>query len=538
MKWWNDLWLNEAFATWMADKVTRKLHPEYEVELETSQNQVMGIDALLTTKPIRKPVTNESNIMDGLYLAYAKGSAVLNMIERWLGEDTFRAGMRSYMKRFRFGNAEAADLWNELGAASGKDVPAVLRSFTTQSGYPMISFNLRGKVLDISQKRYFIAGSKGPEQTWAVPLFVRYGAGKKQAVAKVFLNGKTASAKLEFEPEWVFPDDGGVGYFRWELPKAQLDALLAHHDKLTNREKIALINNVNSQFGSGSLSAGDNLAVLGQFASDRHPSVAGLAMTTLSERKQLFVNDSNRANWKSYLRSVLDPVVKRFGLTPRKGESVRIQDLRPLLLELSAIDLEDQDLIATAKTNAQNYLDGKPVDPSLVEPYILIAGHYWDASMPDQVKKALVQATDPQRHTTLLKAVCCFAQPDAHQKALDLMLDDAITASDLQYMLPMNASRGEERRLRLQNWVEKNFPAVRAKMPVAFLDKIVSSLSGCRDRENLKAISTFYGRQSDPNGVIKNELGKLKESVNLVIATRERGQASFDDFLAKGKTSK
>jgi alanyl aminopeptidase len=533
MKWWDDLWLNEAFAEWMAHKVTRKLHPEYEVELETSQNQVMGVDANLTTRPIRKPITNESNIMDGLFLAYAKGSAVLNMVERWLGEDTFRQGMRAYMRRHRFGNAEAADLWNELKAVSGKDVPAVLRSFTSQSGYPMLAFSLQGTTLKVSQRRFLNAGVKGPEQSWAVPLFVRYGAGKKEAVSRLFLQGKSLSAPLEFQPDWIFPDDGGVGYFRWELSKPQLDALLAHQGQLSNREKIALIHNLNSLFAAGTLSAGDNLGALSAFASDAHPSVAGLALTSLASRRLLFVDQSNQQAWKNYLQPVLAPLVKRVGLTPRAGESVRVQDLRPTLLEFMARDLADADLIATAQQKARAFLEGKPVEPALIESYLRIAASTWPASMPDQVKKALVEAKDPQRRTLLLGTLGLFGQAEAQNRALDLMLDEAVTASDLQTLLVLNVSE-EARRLRLQQWLEKNYLALKAKLPSAFLNTVVACLAGCRDRENLDSIKRFYSSQADPEGVLKNELAKLQESVENAIATRERGQASFHKFLSGG----
>lgn len=115
MKWWNDLWLNEAFATWMASKIVAQEFPELESALEPQHNSVMSADALLTSKPIRKPIRSETDIMDGLSLAYRKGEAALSMVERWIGEETFQKGMRLYMKRHRFANAEAADLWGGAG---------------------------------------------------------------------------------------------------------------------------------------------------------------------------------------------------------------------------------------------------------------------------------------------------------------------------------------------------------------------------------------------------------------------------------------
>ena len=156
MKWWDDLWLNEAFATWMAAKVVNKLYPEFEEELKLPQNAVMSSDAKVSTNPIRKPIKTEDDINDGLGLAYQKGKSVLTMVEEWIGQDTFQQGMRQYMNKYRWGNAEAADLWNTLNEVSGKDVAAVLKSLSEQSGYPLLTVKVQGNNL--------LANSSAPEK--------------------------------------------------------------------------------------------------------------------------------------------------------------------------------------------------------------------------------------------------------------------------------------------------------------------------------------------------------------------------------------
>lgn len=556
MKWWNDLWLNEAFATWMATKIVNQLYPELEYQLSTPQNRVLGADANLSTKPIRKPIRNEADIFDGLSLAYNKGSAVLNMIERWIGEKTFQSGMRAYLDKYRFGNAEAADLWGALGAASGKDVEAVLKTFTDQSGFPLISVTPAGKTLRVSQKRFLNAGVSAPQQSWTLPLFFRYGAGPREAVATMLLDGPTASLELEFEPEWIFPDDGAVGYFRWQLPRPQLDGLLSHRDRLSNREKLALMWNLQALVNAGALSAGEALQHVVRFLSEDHPSVVGFALGALDANRELFVNDSNRAAWRSYLRTAIAPVVERFGLTPRENEPGKVQDLRPLLLRLLAEELEDEGLIATATEQAQRYLrapsesdpsqsapsrsapsrsapshvESSQVDPSLVDTYLLIAARHGDAAMVGEVKRAMVEATDPQRRTTLLRTLGMFAQPEAQSAALDLMLDPAVTSSDLRMLLAANGD-GEERRRRLLSWLEAHYDALAAKLPTPFLGSIPASVGDAPNAEELDRVVTFFSKQPDPTGALGRELAKIEERVNTSIATRQRGQESFDAFL-------
>lgn len=536
MKWWNDLWLNEAFATWMATKIVNQLYPELEYDLRTPQNQVLATDANVSTKPIRKPIRNEADIFDGLSLAYNKGSAVLNMVERWMGEKTFQAGMRAYLTKYRFGNAEAADLWGALGEASGKDVEAALKTFTEQSGYPLISIATDGKTLKIGQQRFVNAGVTAPPQAWTLPLFVRYGAGEKQAVATVLLDAPATQVELQFEPEWVFPDDGAVGYFRWQLPKDELAALLARKGKLSNREKLALMWNLQALVKAGALTAGQGMDYVDDFLSDPHPSVVAFALGTLDANREDFVNQGNREAWRSYLRGAMQPIVQRFGLTPRADEKSKVKNLRPLVLQLLALELEDDTLIATATEKANQFItQSGEVDPSLADVYLLIAARHGDGKMVEQVKEAMVSATDPQRRTTLLRTLGMFAEAEAQNAALDLMLDQAVTSSDLRTLLAENGSE-EPRRRRLLAWLQTNYTALAAKIPTPFLGNIPISVGDAPDQWQLALVLDFFKKQPDPSGALARELAKIQERVTTNIETRERGQQSFDAFLKAEKS--
>ncbi len=151
--------------------------------------------------------------------------------------------------------------------------------------------------------------------------------------------------------------------------------------------------------------------------------------------------------------------------------------------------------------------------------------------MVGRVKEALSKATDPQRRTTLLTALGLFGRPEAQEKSMDLMLDPVVTPSDLRTLLRAN-SMEEDRRRNLQRWIFANFPALRAKIPPPFLASVVGSLSGARDRQSLKALSEFFAKQADPDGVLKRELEKLEERIEGRIMERERGLKSFSQAIA------
>lgn len=531
MKWWNDLWLNEAFATWMAGKIVADKFPELESDLEPHQNNVMGGDARLTSKPIRKPIRTEADILDGLGLAYRKGESALSMVERWIGEEAFQEGMQLYMKRHRFGNAEASDLWDVLGEVSGKDVQAVLASFTEQAGYPLITLAVSGETLQISQERFVNAGVEAPAQLWSVPLRVRYGGGSEVRTRVFLLDEKQAEVELEFEPEWIMPDDGGIGYFRWDVSDALMATLLSQKEVLSAREKLATIHNINGLFQAGVLSAGESLNYVSSFIDDENPAVVGMVLGTLDGYGNLYVTDANRALWQRFLARTLEPVEQRYGLQARDGEHIRVPRVRSKLIQLMGVELQDPATIKRADNAASRYLSGENVDPDTIEAYLEVAAFHAGPELVIKVQKALVEAKDPQRRSTLLDTLGLFAQPDAHSAALALLLHETVTPSDLRYLLAANGQLRESRRLRLQSWLEANYPALRARIPDAFVAYIPLSLASARDQEQLDRILKFFTEQDDPNGAIGRALDKLEESVRNTIAARLRGQESFDDFL-------
>lgn len=531
MKWWNDLWLNEAFATWLAGKIVADKFPELESDLEPTQNYVMGGDARLSSKPIRKPIRTEADILDGLGLAYRKGGAALSMVERWIGEDAFQKGMRLYMDRYRFSNAEASDLWNVLGEVSGKDVKAVLTTFTEQAGYPLIAVTNSGETLRISQKRFAMAGVDAPEQSWTVPLRIRYGAGEQIKTRTLLFQDKEAEVELEFEPEWIMPDDGGIGYFRWSLSSEMMSGLMQHKQALSGREKLATIHNINALFQAGVLTAGESLDYVSSFIDDANPAVVSEVLDTFDGYGRLYVNDENRELWRQFLTRTLKSVEERYGLQAQAGEHIRVPEVRSTLIGLMGVELEDEETLEKADSITRRYLAGEKVDQATAATYLEVAAFHGSPSLVEDVKAAMIQASDPQRRTTLLGTLGSFGQPEAHTAAIQLLLDEAVTPSDLGYLLGSNGRFREARRRRFQDWLIKNYPALRSRMPDAFVAYIPLSLSGARDQEQLDKIVDFFSRQEDPNGAIARALTKLQESVRDTIAARLRGQKSFDDFL-------
>jgi alanyl aminopeptidase len=532
MKWWNDLWLNEAFASWMAAKITKQLNPEFESHLDLPQNHVMALDARLSTKPIRKPIKTEADIMDGLGLAYSKGSSVLAMVENWIGEEAFQTGIRTYMKTFSFKNAEAADLWQALGEASNKDVASVLKSFIEQSSYPLINVTTKGKQVTITQNRFVNAGVDAPAQLWNVPVAIKYGAGDKVKTASVLLNKPSQTLELDFEPQWIYPDQGALGYYRWVLDDAQFSALIDNAaTKLTDRERLALLSATDALLDAGVISAAKLMKTLEVFVSDKHPRVANTALGYLTSLQKTFKDESNKALWPEFIRNAVTPAAKQYGLEAKSHEDGAIAQLRAAVVSRLGFDGEDQSIINKAQQQTQVYLKNpQKVDPYLANTYLKLAAYHGDKALLTQFTNEFINTKDPQVRTNMLSAMGYFGKPALQKEVLEYSLTDAVTASDMRTLLS-GQNYTDERQALFIAWIYANYDKVTTSLPPFFVPNLPYFTTASCDAESLATTMRFFNDKiADLPGYART-LSKLEESTQDCIALKKREIKSVNSFL-------
>ncbi|MCF2948172.1 M1 family metallopeptidase [Paraglaciecola aquimarina] len=250
MAWWDDLWLNEAFASWMASKVMMDLYPEQQYKMNLVQERAFGADANPTVKPVKKIVRDQPDVMDGLGLNYSKGESILQLIESLVGEKPFQQAIQTYMQKHAWGNTTADDLWQVLSSVADFDVPAMMKTYLEQPSYPLVEFSSNG---DISQTRYHLQGADVKEQTWVVPLALTYKKNGKISRKNLFLKQQKSNIQELAEADWIFPNDNAMGYMRWKTTPAQLESLLADISVLNVREKKSLLYNAEALFSAGEL---------------------------------------------------------------------------------------------------------------------------------------------------------------------------------------------------------------------------------------------------------------------------------------------
>jgi alanyl aminopeptidase len=332
MAWWDDAWLNEAFATWMSSKVVASLDPAAHAELDDVQQLgwALGQDEVPSARMIRQPIASEDDIynaFDGI--TYIKGAAVIGMFERWVGPAKFQAGVRAYLKARADGNATTDDFLEEIGAAAGKDVGAPFRTFLEQAGAPRVTATVtcaKGEHAKVAlhQERYVPRGVKAiPAQTWQVPVCVVYGDDRGgRASRECTMLAKTDDVMtLEAQcPTWLYANADASGYYRVGLSAAQLDAIASKGWRaLDDGERLELDADAMASVRDGELDAGAMLALVPRLLGEKQAALIEAAVV-LGRRVQLLVPSAQRAGYEAWVRTTYGPLAAKLGWRTRKGD--------------------------------------------------------------------------------------------------------------------------------------------------------------------------------------------------------------------------
>ncbi|MCB9786873.1 MAG: ERAP1-like C-terminal domain-containing protein [Deltaproteobacteria bacterium] len=534
MPWWDDIWLNEAFATWMATRVVATVSPDAGARLSAlrSTGFVMGLDSLANTRAIRQPIRDGGdvyNAFDGI--TYVKGRAILQMLESWLGEDAFRQGVRSYLDAHARGTATTADLLAALSAASGKPVEQTVSGFLDQPGVPLLDVALKcatGKVapatLELSQTRYEALGTAVPAgEPWRVPVCVRYELRGKVLRECFRLDGPEATVTLGAPgcPAWLHPNAQEQGYYRWTMGAEALAGLAGPlRGKLLPEERVALPGHVMALLRAGRLSLADALADIGALASERSPLVVEGVIDALGELDRVAVTDATRPAWQAWVRQLLGPHLERLGKAARASDSPRERLLRPRLVSALADMGGDRTLRAEARAQVEAFLSGRGgVSAEDFEQAASLGTWDGDEALWTLLRQALDRETTPATRVVVIGALGRFEDPALLVRSLELLLDGTLLAQDFRTMTG-RIGRTEEAERTGFGWLVQHYDAVVEKLG----EKSAPRLPGmagelCDSADRARVADFFAGADHSPPGTERN-LGQVLERIDSCIARR------------------
>jgi aminopeptidase N len=446
MQWWDDIWLNEGFATWMSSKPLEAWKPEWHMELEDVRDtdEALNADSLVNTHPIHQKAETPAEILElADEISYGKTAAVLRMLEAYLGPETFRGGVNAYLKQHAYGNATASDFWNAQSQVSGKPVDKIMPSFVEQPGAPLVSVKSQcsgdSTTVALAQQRYFydrVLFNAGSKEVWQIPACLKEGeAGSAQKCD--LLVQKQQSLNLAGCSSWVFVNAGAKGFYRSGYETNAARAMAKDVETaLTPAERIMLLSDIWASVRVNREPIGDYLAVAQGLQTDRNSAVLSEMISQLDYIGDHLVNDSDRESYDLWVRQLLTPAANDIGWEPKPDESGDQSSLRAQLMHALGYTARDPNVEAVArKLTEQAMQDPSSVDHELLSAALSVAARNGNAELYDEVMARLKAARTPEEESIYQRILTRFSDPKLLERTLNYAISPDVRSQDALFVI-------------------------------------------------------------------------------------------------------
>ncbi len=520
MRWWNGLWLNEAFATFMEMMAVDAWKPEWQrwISFGGSRAAALLVDGLRSTRAVEFPVESPEDAAAMFdVLTYEKGAAGLRMLEQYLGPEIFREGVSLYLRRHKYGNAETTDLWDALEESSGQPVRAMMDSWIFQPGYPLITASVDGKNLVLSQRIFrYLQDSDLPDRTWHVPVEIRAQTGRGLESRALLLTGMEARVELPAVPEWVVVNAGRNGFYRVCYSSELLDRLKDNpREKLSAIERFGLINDAWSTAQAGLTDIGDYLALVNLFRDEHDRNVWSTILSTCYYLNRLLDPDS-RPGLQAFVRELITPAATRFGWVPQAGEQELTAQLRgELLAALGTLGENPQTQIEARNLYQRSKVEPNSVDRNLVPAVISIVAHCGKAAEYDEFRSNLKKATTPQEELRYIFALADFRDPELLSRTLKLTTNGEVRTQNAPYLMRalLLNPYGRER---AWSFMKEHWEEMLKQYPDNAIVRMCDGISGLATPELEADVTRFFAAHPVKQGgkIMEQHLEKLRIAVS------------------------
>ncbi len=530
MKWWNGIWLNEAFATFMEMLAVDAWKPEWKrwESFSVSRAAAMAVDGLRSTRSIEYTVLSpeDARAMFDI-LTYEKGAAVLRMLEQYLGAERFRKGISLYLRKHQFKNAETGDLWDALEESSREPVRKLMDSWIFQQGFPIVDVSATpdGRGLKLAQRRFFYL-AENSEQLWHIPLMVRARTDSGVTTHKLLMPDGEATLDLGVRPNWALVNEGGHGFYRVHYSPELLTALTGNLAELEPIERFSLVSDTwaATVAGLGPLSEFLKLARLLMGETDINVWRAVLGAFNYLD---LIASDADRPALAACVRAIVGPAAGRLGWQSRAGESELDRQLRATLIGALGTIGDDPEVRMRAGELHARYEDNPAsADRDLAPALVSILAHSGDAVRYDEFKAKFRAARTPQEEQRYLFSLAGFRDLTILRTTMEMTLDGQVRTQNAPYLmhsLLLNTA------CRYEAWdfVRSRWDDMTRKYPDAALPRMCEAVIALLDRED--EVKSFFATHRVRLGakIIDQHLERLSVAVGF----RRREGASLQATL-------
>lgn len=496
MKWWNDLWLNESFATFMATKIVDKFYPEWDLWdqfLEDAMNTAMSLDALKTSHPIDVKVNHPSEIREIFdSISYDKGGCILRMLEHFVTEKNFQKGLQKYLKKHEYSNAEGKDLWKSIGDVAKKPIDKMMKTWINQVGFPILSVKRNGQQLSLRQSRYLLEETKSSQKgTWKIPLIVDEG----NVSTSHILEKKSGIMKLKNKERNFIINSGRTGFYRMDYDSETLDnlSLLIDEKILNHVDRWSIQNDYYSQCVIGKKKLQDYLDFTNSyFDEDNYISSLNLGqhLYTLYSltHKEKFSDEI-----KQYAINFLRTIFERLGWDSKKGEPHTNALLRSFAIS-GLGKLGDLEILEESKKRFDKYLKSPTsLSADLQETVFVLVAWQGNESTYKKFLSLYKNAKSQEEKLRFLAAMCNFQQKNLLLKTLEFTLSPEVRSQNIQMPIMRIAANINGKDF-LWNWLKKNWKKIVKKAGIGnpLLNRVVASIGQVVDSKQEKEIRKFF----------------------------------------------
>jgi aminopeptidase N len=440
MAWWDNLWLNEGFASWMGSKCTAHFNPDWEVwlarNIQRDPTRRTGIakevamegDARSTTHAIQQPVANEAEANSAFDdITYRKGQSFLRMLESFLGEATFRDGIRRYIAAHKYSNSTTADLWNALSESSGKPVGEIAVAWTEQPGFPVVIMKREGEKISLSQERFTINFPDAPALEWKIPLTYFFVGDNK--IESRLMTGKIENLPNVATDRVIKLNANGAGNYRVQYDESSWKALLGALPKFSLEDRVNLLSDSWALVQANRADASLYLELIGKLPRSHELAERDQIVNAFDYINRLLLGDPVREKFQAYARSILRPTFDELGWDPKKNEISRDSLLRASLI-VALGDLNDQEIIAGCKKRFEKFVvDPASLAPDLRASVCFVVGQNSDEATWNKLHDLGLKTTSIEEKQNYYDALAAARDLKLATKALQISLTDELPTS-------------------------------------------------------------------------------------------------------------
>ena len=522
MKWWNGIWLNEAFATFAAMKCVDAYRPDWKVWLTFSGDRVhsMETDALAATRPIEFPVASpeEANAMFDS-LTYEKGASILRMLEQYLGEEAFRLGVSNYLKENAYGNTDGEDLWSALGEASGEPVMEIMDTWIFQGGFPRLSVEGEPGAYTLTQEQFRYLGDG--DQQWKLPVLHRSSEGDQRLLLT------EESATIDAGDDLVV-NAGGDGFYRVAYSPELRAGIRRRLSSLTGEERYATVSDAWADVLKGGADAADYLTLVGELGEENEVDVWQRILGGLGELDRIASSDVRPA-LQGFVRDLVSDKADEMGWSPDDGEDDRSRKLRGALIAALGNLGDDRATQRQARLVHEEVRLGEgAVDPEVADAALSIVAANGDIDDFERFLRISDESDTPQEVVKYLRAAAVVPDREGSEKLFQMVLDGDIRRQDAFWVIAIMFGH-RENGPRVWELMKENWDDLLDRMPPATGRRILDLLPNRSEPEIAEDIEAWLAEHPIKGG--EKYADQQIELLKVRVGLREREATRLGETL-------